>query len=103
MALGIPKVPKNNPALHGKKYAYLSKVGRELVESAKKQGVGEIEDLLALDYFIWQELQIEPADTAVPVEEKPEKETEKLRFEYESEIPIEKIAINHGRTKEAAE
>ena len=79
IALGIPKVPKNNSALDGKKYAYLSKVGRELVESAKKQGVGEIEDLLALDYFIWQDLQIEPADTVVPVEEKPEKETEKQK------------------------
>ena len=30
-----------------------------------------------------------------------EKETEKLRFEYEVEIPIEKIAQNHGRTKGA--
>lgn len=79
MALGIPKVPKYNSALDGKKYAYLSKVGRELVESAKKQGVCEIEDLLALDYFIWKDLQIEPADTAVPVEEKPEKETEKQK------------------------
>ena len=77
--MGIPKVPKYNSALDGKKYAYLSKVGRELVESAKKQGVSEIEDLLALDYFIWKDLQIEPADTAVTVEEKPEKETEKQK------------------------
>lgn len=29
-----------------------------------------------------------------------EKETEKLRFEYELGIPIDKIAKNHGRTKE---
>ena len=79
IALGIPKVPKNNSAIDGKKYAYLSKVGRELVESAKKQGVGEIEDLLALDYFIWKDLQIEPADIVVHVEEKPEKETEKQK------------------------
>lgn len=78
-ALGIPEVPKNNSALDGKKYAYLSKVGRELVKLAKMQGVGEIEDLLALDYFIWKDLQIEPADTVVPVEEKPEKETEKQK------------------------
>ena len=27
-----------------------------------------------------------------------EKEVEKLRFEYEVDIPIEKIAKNHGRT-----
>lgn len=30
-----------------------------------------------------------------------EKETEKLRFEYEVGIPIEKIAKNYGRTKGA--
>lgn len=30
-----------------------------------------------------------------------EKETEKLRFEYEAGIPIDKIAKNHGRTKGA--
>ena len=28
-----------------------------------------------------------------------EREIEKLRFEYEVGIPIEKIAVNHGRTK----
>lgn len=78
-ALGIPNVPKYSSALDGKRYAYLSKVGRELVDYAKKQGVSEIEDLLALDYFIWEDLQIEPDETGAPVEEKPEKETEKQK------------------------
>lgn len=78
-ALGIPKVPKNSSALEGKKYAYLSEVGRELVAFAKKQGFSEIEDLLALNYFIWQELQIEPIDKEVAVEDKPEKETEQQK------------------------
>lgn len=78
-ALGIPKVPKNSSALDGKKYAYLSEVGRELVASAQKQGFSEIEDLLALNYFIWQELQIEPIDKEVAVEDKPEKETEQQK------------------------
>lgn len=79
IALGIPKVPKYNSALDGKKYAYLSKVGRELVDLAKKQGVSEIEDLLALDYFIWKDLQIEPVEMETPIEENPEKETEKQK------------------------
>ena len=77
--MGIPNVPKYNSALDGKKYAYLSKVGRELVDSAKKQGVSEIEDLLALDYFIWKDLQIEPTETGALIEEKLEKETEKQK------------------------
>lgn len=79
IALGIPKVPKYNSALDGKKYAYLSKVGRELVDLAKKQGVSEIEDLLALDYFIWKDLQIEPVEMETPIEENLEKETEKQK------------------------
>ena len=79
MALDIPNIPKSNSALDGKKYAYLSKVGRELVGSAKKQGFNEIEDLLALNYFIWQELQIVPTDLGVPLEEEPEKETKKQK------------------------
>lgn len=79
MALDIPNIPKSNSALDGKKYAYLSKVGRELVVSAKKQGFSEIEDLLALNYFIWQELQIVPTDMGVPLEEEPEKETKKQK------------------------
>lgn len=32
-----------------------------------------------------------------------EKETEKLRFEHEVGIPIDKIAKNHGRKKELSE
>ncbi len=79
IALGIPKVPKYNSSLDGKKYAYLSKVGRDLVDTAKKQDVNEIEDLLALDYFIWKDLQVEPTDKETTVEEKPEKETEKQK------------------------
>ena len=79
IALDIPKVPKYNSALDGKKYAYLSKVGRELVELAQKKGVGEIDDLLALDYFIWKDLQVEPNEMETPSEEKLEKETEKQK------------------------
>ena len=79
IALDIPKVPKYNSALDGKKYAYLSKVGRELVELAQKKGVGEIDDLLALDYFIWKDLQVEPNEMETPSEEKLENETEKQK------------------------
>ena len=85
-ALGIPNVPKYNSTLDGTKYAYLSEVGRELVDSAKKQGVSEIEDLLALDYFIWRDLQIESAETEAPIEEKPEKETEKQKVFVHNDV-----------------
>lgn len=86
MAIGIPNVPKSNAGIDGKKYAYLSNVGRKLVQSAKEQGVNEIEDLLALDYFIWRDLQIDP-DTFTEVKvEKPEKETEKQKAFVHNEV-----------------
>ena len=49
------------------------------MDLAKKQGVSEIEDLLALDYFIWKDLQIEPVEMETPIEENLEKETEKQK------------------------
>ncbi len=86
IALDIPKVPKNNSYLDGKKYAYLSKAGRELVDKAKAQGVNEIEDLLALDYFIWKNLQIEPTDTETAEEENPENETVRQKNFVHNEV-----------------
>lgn len=85
-ALGIPNVPKYNSGLDGKKYAYLSKVGQGLVDMAKQKGVSEIEDLLALDYFIWKDLQIEPSSMVVSANEKQEKETEKQKTFVHNDI-----------------
>lgn len=77
LALDIEKVPKYNASLDGKRYAYLCEVGKSLVQLAQKQGVKEIDNLLALDYFIWQELQIKtPSDE--PKEEKLETAKQKL-------------------------
>jgi hypothetical protein len=56
MTLDIPKVPKTNVGIDGKRYAYLSEVGRDLVVKAKELGY-DIDNLMALDYFIWQEMQ----------------------------------------------
>lgn len=63
--LEIENVPKTSSLIDGKRYAYLCKKGCELVQYAKKNGVGEVDDLLALDYFIWQEMQDVNPDTLV--------------------------------------
>lgn len=55
--LEIENVPKTSSLIDGKKYEYLCKKGCELIEIAQKQGVKEVDDLLTLDYFIWQEMQ----------------------------------------------
>lgn len=67
--LEVENVPKASCLIDGKKYAYLCARGRELVGYAQEQGVGEIDNLLALDYFIWQETQ--DVDSNVPVDSVP--------------------------------
>ena len=64
--LGIEGVPRSSSLINGKVYAELCQKGRELVDYAKRHGVGEIDDLLNLNYFIWGEVQHEDV---VPTEE----------------------------------
>ena len=78
LVLQIEKVPRYNASLDGKRYEYLCEIGRSLVNSANKLGFTEIDDLLALDYFIWQELQIEANTQTISDEVKPETEKQKL-------------------------
>lgn len=56
--LGIPGLPKYNYQLTGKKYAELCEVGKALALELQTAGI-EDADLLDVDYFIWEELQVE--------------------------------------------
>lgn len=66
--LEIDRVPNSLSLINGKVYSLLCQRGRYLVDYAKRQGVEEIDNLLTLDYFIWQEAQgtdpIVPQETA---------------------------------------
>lgn len=77
LALNISKVPKQNASLDGKRYAYLCNVGKNLVKFANDNGFKEIDNLLALDYFIWKELQIESSSDEIIEDIKPETEKQK--------------------------
>ena len=57
-ALEIPNIPRYEARLNGKTYETLSKYGREIVEFAQKECFEEVYDMLTLNTFIWQELQI---------------------------------------------
>ena len=57
LTLGIPHVTKYNTNIEGKRYAYYCEVAKGLKDQANKSGVKDIDNLLALDYFVWQELQ----------------------------------------------
>ena len=43
--------------MDGKMYVYLSECGKKMLECAKNNGYHDLENLIALDYFIWQEVQ----------------------------------------------
>ena len=56
--LGVPALPKHNYQLTGKKYAELCEVGKQLAVELRAAGIRDA-DLLDVDYFIWEELQVE--------------------------------------------
>lgn len=53
----VEKTPKYDSAMDGTMYEHLSKYGQKMLELAKKQGYNDLENLIALDYFIWHELK----------------------------------------------
>lgn len=64
--LGISNLPRYEARLDGKMYVQLSGIGRDIIAKAQECGNNEINDLLALNYFIWQELQDETIDCTMP-------------------------------------
>jgi hypothetical protein len=83
--LGIENVPNNNAGLDGKTYAYLCETGRNLVQEAQKEGYIEVDDLLSLNFFMWQELQEiveknnKKANPHEPIQQIETKETKKIK------------------------
>lgn len=83
--LGIERVPNNNAGLDGKTYAYLCEEGRNLIKESQNIGYNEVDDLLSLNFFMWQELQ-EPieknnkkADPKESTQQIETKETKKIK------------------------
>lgn len=76
--LEIENVPKNASLIDGKRYEYLCQKGRELVKCAQEKGVDDVDNLLALDYFIWQEMQDVNPDTLVETSVVPKTAKESL-------------------------
>lgn len=73
--LEVPKTPRYDSGMDGKMYVYLSACGKHMLEFARKNGYADLENLIALDYFIWQEVQkdtevIELKDVEVPKSKK---------------------------------
>jgi hypothetical protein len=56
--LGIEDLPRYNYQFTGKKYFELCQTTKTIAEEMRKQGVADA-NLLTVDYFIWDELQVE--------------------------------------------
>lgn len=56
--LGVTGLPKNNYQMTGKKYQELSGVAQIIAQGMRTEGVEDV-NLLTVDYFIWDELQVE--------------------------------------------
>lgn len=78
--LGVNNLPRYNYQLTGKKYKELSKIAKDIAVEMKKAGAKDY-TLLAVDYFIWEELQVEDNLTQIHKKTKDEKPVEKLSNE----------------------
>lgn len=56
--LGVDGLPRYDYQITGKKYVELSKVLAQIAEAMRKIGMGDA-DLLAADYFMWDQLQVQ--------------------------------------------
>jgi hypothetical protein len=70
--LGVTGLPRYDYQMTGKKYEELSKVGKVIATEMMKQGIEDV-TLLTVDYFIWDELQVEDNLSEIFVKGKEEK------------------------------
>lgn len=80
--LDIPDMPKYNYQYTGKKYVKVCEIAKEIAEKLKNSGVEDY-DLLAVDYFMWDEI--------LPLAEKKSSEG--------SGAPIEKRPVSMNESK----
>ena len=71
--LGVEDLPRYDYQLTGRKYVQLSDVGRQIAKEMQAQGATDL-DLLTVDYFIWDELQVE--DTLAQMHRREKRPTE---------------------------
>ena len=78
--LSVKGLPRYNYQVTGKKYAELSSLANEIALELEKSGIDN-PDLLVVDYFFWDELQVE--DNLSQIYSKPKKQKEEELGEFE--------------------
>jgi hypothetical protein len=81
--LGVKGLPRYNYQLSGKKYKELSDIAKEIAAVMKSLGAKDT-SLLAVDYFIWEELQVE-------------ENLSNIYTKNNDPIPVEKLSDNESR------
>ena len=76
--LGVKGLPKYNYQLTGEKYIELSSLAQNIADELDNQGL-EDTDFLVVDYFIWDELQVE--DNLSQIHKKRDTENKKIEIE----------------------
>ncbi|MDD1748780.1 MAG: hypothetical protein LUO89_02790 [Methanothrix sp.] len=67
--LGVPNLPRYDYQLTGKRYSELCELAKAMATELTKHGIKDV-TLLTVDYFIWDELQVE--DNLSKIFEKPQ-------------------------------
>lgn len=88
--LNIPDMPKYNYQYTGKKYAEVCSFAKEIAEELKKAGADDY-DLLAVDYFMWDEI--------LPIAEK-KSSTEPVTHEAKKPVTANDSKSLHDEIKE---
>jgi hypothetical protein len=84
--LSVEKLPRYDYQLTGKVYGYLCDVCKEISQELKNAGF-EDTSLLAVDYFIWDELQVEDVLSKIYTKKPPQPEPEpKVELPEESKF-----------------
>lgn len=105
--LGVEGLPRHNYQLTGKKYLALCETAKSIAEEMRKEGVSDA-NLLTVDYFIWDELQVEenlsqihkpqfvPKQESIELEKAPAEAAEFLHNEVRDKL--EEIGVFLGFT-----
>lgn len=83
--LEVKNLPRHDYQLTGKVYKRLCNVAKEIAEELKQHGFKD-DTLLAVDYFIWNELQVEDNLSKIFAEKTKPKEEPDLELQKESKF-----------------
>lgn len=88
--LGVPDLPRYNYQCDGEKYQELCKIAQSICEELKEAGLDRA-DLIMVDFFIWQELQVKSNLTNIHIDEATESTAEIVETEEEYEFIHDEI------------